>query len=218
MSGRKIALFCNVRQSAVIQALDVASIYDVPGGLSRGRARPRGAGRLRHQEAPEPDLELWSKIVDTHRPPRRRGAVAVVGKYTVLQGRLQIAHGGAGPWRHRQGRARSISMARRARCSRRATPSAHLEDMHGIIVPGGFGERGAEGKIEAARYARERKVPYLGICFGMQMAVIEVARHVAGIDGRELDRVRPRRRARRRPDDRMDERRRSSSTADARAI
>ncbi len=89
---------------------------------------------------------------------------------------------------------------------RRGRVIAYLEDVHGILVPGGFGERGAEGKIAAARFARERDVPYFGICFGMQMAVIEAARNLAGIEGAELDRIRPAHGAGGRPDDRMDAR------------
>ncbi len=133
-------------------------------------------------DAPEPALEVWHEI--SHRIAHPDGAVsiAIVGKYTNLKDAYKslteaLTHGGIS-----QGVRVNINWLD-AELFEKGDPSAHLENIHGIIVPGGFGERGAEGKIEAARYARVRKVPYLGICFGMQMAVIEVARHVAGING-----------------------------------
>lgn len=178
----KIALFCNVRGSAVIQALDVSNIYDVPlayheEGLDREVLAAFGI-----ENAPEPALDVWRKI--SHRIGHPDGAVsiAIVGKYTNLKDAYKslieaLTHGGIS-----QGVRVNIHWLD-AGLFEKGDPSAHLENIHGIIVPGGFGERGAEGKIEAARYARVKKVPYLGICFGMQMAVIELARHVAGING-----------------------------------
>ena len=178
----KIALFCNVRESAVIQALDVANIYDVPlayheEGLDREVLAAFGI-----ENAPAPELEVWRKISHRIAHPDGDVSVAIVGKYTVLKDAYKslmeaLAHGGIS-----QGVRVNIQWLD-AELFEKGDPSAHLENIHGIIVPGGFGERGAEGKIEAARYARTRKVPYLGICFGMQLAVIEVARHVAGIKG-----------------------------------
>ncbi|MFY9640636.1 MAG: CTP synthase [Rhodomicrobium sp.] len=178
----KIALFCNVRESAVIQALDVANIYDVPlayheEGLDREVLAAFGI-----HDSPPPALEVWREISHRIAHPDGEVSVAIVGKYTNLKDAYKslmeaLAHGGIS-----QGVRVKIHWLE-AELFEKGDPSAHLENIHGIIVPGGFGERGAEGKIEAARYARVRKVPYLGICFGMQLAVIEVARHVAGING-----------------------------------
>ena len=108
---------------------------------------------------------------------------------------------------------RSISTGSRARSSRSEDPAPYLEHVHGILVPGGFGQRGAEGKIRAATFARERKVPYFGICFGMQMAVIEAARSLAGIEEANSTEFGPTQRAGRRPDDRMDEGQRAREPA-----
>ncbi len=178
----KIALFCNVRESAVIQALDVHNIYDVPlayhaEGLDREVLSAFGI-----DNSPAPALDVWRKISHRIAHPDGEVSIAIVGKYTNLKDAYKslteaLTHGGIS-----QGVRVNISWLD-AELFEKGDPSAHLENIHGIIVPGGFGERGAEGKIEAARYARIRKVPYLGICFGMQMAVIEVARHVAGING-----------------------------------
>jgi CTP synthase len=178
----KIALFCNVRESAVIQALDVSNIYDVPlayheEGLDREVLAAFGIF-----DAPPPALDVWREISHRIAHPDGEVSVAIVGKYTNLKDAYKslieaLAHGGIS-----QGVRVNINWVD-SELFEKGDPSAHLENIHGIIVPGGFGERGAEGKIEAARYARVRKVPYLGICFGMQMAVIEVARHVAGING-----------------------------------
>ena len=178
----KIALFCNVRESAVIQALDVHNIYDVPlayheEGLDREVLAAFGVG-----DAPQPSLEVWREISHRIEHPDGEVSIAIVGKYTNLKDAYKslieaLTHGGIS-----QGVRVNINWLD-AELFEKGDPSAHLENIHGIIVPGGFGERGAEGKIEAARYARVKKVPYLGICFGMQMAVIEMARHVAGING-----------------------------------
>jgi CTP synthase len=178
---RKIALFCNVRPEAVIQALDVASIYEVPGryhaeGLDREVLTAFGI-----KNAPEPDLERWRRIVETIANPDGEVTVAVVGKYTGLKDAYKslneaLVHGGI---------ANKVKVNLQwieSETFEQEDASAYLEDVHGILVPGGFGERGSEGKIRAVRYARERGVPYFGICFGMQMAVIEVARDLAGIE------------------------------------
>ena len=179
---RKIALFCNVRQEAVIPALDVDTIYAVPESYHR-----EGLDRevLRHFGLPhetEPDLSRWQRIVETIRCPEGEVTIAVVGKYTNLLDSYKslaeaLVHGG---------------IANRVRVNLDwvdseifETPGAihRLENVHGILVPGGFGERGTEGKIEAVRFARERRLPFFGICFGMQMAVIEAARNLAGLSG-----------------------------------
>jgi CTP synthase len=179
---RKIALFCNVRPEAVIQALDVQSIYDVPvayhaEGLDREVLAAFG---ITH--APAPDLERWRQISETVANPDGEVTVAVVGKYTGLKDAYKslneaLVHGGI---------ANKVKVNLQwieSQTFESQDAAAYLEDVHGILVPGGFGERGAEGKIQAAKFARTRGLPYFGICCGMQMAVIEVARDVAGIEG-----------------------------------
>ena len=168
---RKIALFCNVRPAAVIQALDVAEHLRraaspiTPKGLDREVLAAFG---ITH--APEPDLERWRQISQTDRQSRRRGDHRRGRQIYRPQRCLQIAQRGAGAWRHRQQGEGQSRMDRVARSSRARMPRAYLEGVHGILVPGGFGERGSEGKIRAAAFARTRGVPYFGICFGMQMA------------------------------------------------
>ena len=177
---RKIASFCNVRPQAVVAALDVDTIYAVPISY---HAEGMDREVLRHFGLPfdaEPDLGAWQRIVDLVRAPEGEVRIAVVGKYTNLLDSYKslneaLTHGG---------------IANRVRVSLDWVDSqvfeqrdtvARLDGVHGILVPGGFGERGAEGKIAAVRFARERRVPFLGICFGMQMAVIECARNMAGM-------------------------------------
>jgi CTP synthase len=179
---RKIALFCNVRPEAVIQALDVQSIYDVPvayhaEGLDREVLAAFGIAR-----APEPDLEKWREISRTITSPDGEVNVAVVGKYTGLKDAYKslneaLVHGGIA------NRVKVNLQWIESQTFESQDAAAYLEDVHGILVPGGFGERGSEGKIQAAKFARTKGLPYFGICFGMQMAVIEVARDVAGIEG-----------------------------------
>jgi CTP synthase len=178
----KIGLFCNVRESAVIQALDAANIYDVPLAYHEEGLDSEVLAAFGIHNAPPPALDIWREISHRIAHPDGEVSIAIVGKYTNLKDAYKslseaLTHGGIS-----QGVRVNINWVE-AELFEKGDPSAHLENIHGIIVPGGFGERGAEGKIEAARYARVRKVPYFGICFGMQMAVIEVARHVAGING-----------------------------------
>jgi CTP synthase len=178
---RKIALFCNVRPEAVIQAFDVQSIYDVPlayhaEGLDRELLAAFGI-----TTAPEPDLTLWRDISKTIANPDGEVTVAVVGKYTGLKDAYKslneaLVHGGIA------NKAKVNLQWIESQTFESEDASAYLEDVNGILVPGGFGERGAEGKISAVRYARIRRLPYFGICFGMQMAVIDAARE-AGIEG-----------------------------------
>ena len=174
---RKIAQFCNVRAESVIPALDAPSIYSVPlqyhgEGLDSEVLRAFGI-----TDAPEPDLSRWYDVVDRHSNPEGEVVIGVIGKYVGLQDAYKslneaLVHGG---------------MAHRVRVKIKWLDaevfeqdddaiSAQLEPMHAILVPGGFGERGSEGKIAAVRFAREHKVPFLGICLGMQMACIEGAR------------------------------------------
>jgi CTP synthase len=179
---RKIALFCNVRVEAVITARDVDTIYDVPINY---HAEGMDREVLRHFALPfnrAPDLSQWQRIVETVRTPEGEVRIAVVGKYTNLLDSYKslaeaLAHGG---------------IANRVKVHLDWVDSEvfeqpgtvqRLEDVHGILVAAGFGERGTPGKIAAVRFARERKVPFFGICFGMQMAVIEAARNLAGMPG-----------------------------------
>ena len=173
---RKIASFCNVRPQAVIAALDVDTIYAVPISYHQ-----EGMDRevLRHFGLPfdaEPDLRPWQRIVDLVRAPEGEVRIAVVGKYTNLLDSYKslaeaLAHGGL------QNRVKVQLDWVDSQIFEQPDTVARLDGVHGILVPGGFGERGTEGKIAAVRFARERRVPFLGICFGMQMAVIECARN-----------------------------------------
>ncbi|MGE0846391.1 MAG: CTP synthase [Flavobacteriaceae bacterium] len=180
---RKLALFCNVRPEAVIQALDVDTIYAVPvayheEGLDREVLRAFGIDA----DATTPDLGVWNDIVDRIRNPEGEVTIAIVGKYTGLKDAYKslyeaLVHGGIA------NRVKVNVEWIESEVFEQEDPAPWLENVHGILVPGGFGQRGSEGKIRAATFARERAVPYFGICFGMQMAVIEGARSLAGVDG-----------------------------------
>ncbi|NWG47471.1 MAG: CTP synthase [Alphaproteobacteria bacterium] len=179
---RKIGLFCNVQPQRVIPALDAGNIYEVPAQYHAEGLDREVLSVLGLPDAAEPDLSRWHTIASTYGHPEGEVRIAVVGKYVEIQDaykslREALDHGG---------------IANRVRVVPEWIPSEvfeapdavqRLEAVHGILVPGGFGERGAEGKVAAAGFARERKVPFFGICFGMQMAVIEVARHLAGLEG-----------------------------------
>jgi CTP synthase len=177
---RKIASFCNVRPEAVIAALDVDTIYAVPLAY---HAEGMDREVLRHFALPhegEPDLGRWEHITRVVRAPEGEVRIAVVGKYTDLLDSYKslaeaLAHGGIA------NRVRVRLHWMDSQIFEQPDTVARLEGVHGILVPGGFGERGTEGKIAAVRFARERRVPFFGICFGMQMAVIEAARHLAGL-------------------------------------
>ena len=177
---RKIASFCNVRPEAVVAALDVDTIYAVPISY---HAEGMDREVLRHFGLPfetEPDLSAWQRIVDVVRGPDGEVRIAVVGKYTNLLDSYKslgeaLIHGGI------RNRVRVQLDWVDSEIFEQPHAVARLDGVHGILVPGGFGERGTEGKIAAVRFARERRVPFLGICFGMQMAVIECARHMAGL-------------------------------------
>ncbi|MDX1401414.1 MAG: CTP synthase [Kiloniellales bacterium] len=178
---RKIGLFCNVRPEAVIQAKDVSSIYAVPRayheeGLDDAVCYHFGI------EAPEPDLSKWDRVLKPIFEPDGEVTIGVIGKYTSLLDAYKslneaLVHGGVA-----NGIKVKVSWLD-SEIFEREGAVQQLEEVHGILVPGGFGERGTEGKIAAARFARERGVPYFGICFGMQMAVIEAARSMAGLTG-----------------------------------
>eukprot|EP01035_Chromulina_nebulosa_P037164 gene37164-50138_t len=178
---RKLSLFCNVRPSAVIQALDVASIYDVPIAYHKEGLDDEVLAAFGIEPAPQPRMQAWEEVSRRIHNPEGAVSIAIVGKYTGLKDAYQslieaLYHGGI---------ANQVKVNLEwieSEVFEKQDPSPYLEKVHGILVPGGFGERGSEGKIRAARFARERKVPYFGICFGMQMAVVEAARSLAGIE------------------------------------
>jgi CTP synthase len=177
---KKIALFCNVREEAVIQALDVASIYDVPLAYHREGLDAEVLAAFGVKDAPAPKLDKWQAISRAIASPEGEVTIAIVGKYTGLKDAYKslneaLFHGGIA------NRVKVKLEWIESEIFEREDSAPYLENVHGILVPGGFGERGSEGKILAARFARLRKVPYFGICFGMQMAVIEAARDLVGV-------------------------------------
>ena len=177
---KKIALFCNVRPEAVIQALDVASIYDVPLAYHREGLDREVLAAFDITGAPKPDLARWEAISRSIAHPEGEVTIAIVGKYTGLKDAYKslneaLVHGGIA------NRVKVKLAWIESEIFEREDPAPYLEGVNGILVPGGFGERGSEGKVLAAKFARERGVPYFGICFGMQMACIEAARSLAGI-------------------------------------
>jgi CTP synthase len=181
---RKIGLFCNVRASAVIEAQDSSNIYAVPLDYHRQGLDAEVLSVFGITDAPAPDLTRWETISERMTNPDGEVTIAVVGKYTVLKDAYKslieaLVHGGVA----NNVKVKLDWVESEAFEDHDGAAAKRLEGVHGILVPGGFGERGAEGKIRAAQFARERTVPYFGICFGLQMAVIETARNVAGIAG-----------------------------------
>ncbi|MEM9206521.1 MAG: CTP synthase [Pseudomonadota bacterium] len=177
---RKLGLFCNVREEAVIQALDMSSIYDVPIGYHNEGLDLQVLKAFGIEDEQEPDLSRWEEVSRRIAQPEGTVKIAVVGKYTGLLDAYKslneaLAHGGIA------NRVRVNVEWIESEIFENENPAPHLEGVNGILVPGGFGERGSEGKIAAAKFARETGVPYFGICFGMQMAVLEAARNLAGI-------------------------------------
>ncbi len=178
---RKIALFCNVKEASVISALDVDSIYSVPISYHK-QGLDNEVCRFFNIDPPRLDSKRWEDIIERVDKPEGQVTIAIVGKYTGLLDAYKslseaLAHGG---------------IANKVKVNLNWIDSEifeskealhYLEGVHGILVPGGFGERGIEGKIAAAKFAREHSLPYFGICLGMQMAVIEAARNLAGIKG-----------------------------------
>lgn len=179
---RKIGLFCNIDENKVIPALDAKSIYDVPLTYHKEGLDTQVLDYFDITDAKEPDLSAWQEISRRIHEPESEVTIAVVGKYTNLADSYKslnesLTHGG---------------IANNAKVKIKFVEASvfdgeaddivsELEGVQGILVPGGFGERGAEGKIKAAQFARERKIPYFGICFGLQMAVLEAARNLCGI-------------------------------------
>jgi CTP synthase len=177
---RKLGLFCNVRESAVIEARDVDNIYAVPEAYHAAGLDTEVLHAFGIEPKTTPDLARWQLINERIRNPEGQVTIAVVGKYTGLKDAYKslieaLSHGGI---------ANKVKVNLdwiESEVFENEDPAPFLEHVNGILVPGGFGQRGAEGKIRAARFARERHVPYFGICFGMQMAVIEAVRNLCGI-------------------------------------
>jgi CTP synthase len=177
----KLALFCNVRQSAVIEARDVDNIYAVPEAYHAAGFDREVLMAFGIEPPGEPDLARWRLINERIRNPDGNVTIAIVGKYTGLKDAYKslieaLSHGGIA------NKVRVNLDWIESEVFEREDPSPFLENVNGILVPGGFGQRGSEGKIRAVKFARERQVPYFGICFGMQMAVVEAARNLCGIE------------------------------------
>ncbi len=176
----KLALFCNVRPESVISAKDLNSIYEAPISYHQEGLDQAVLDAFNITPAPKPDLSKWEDVKDRLNNPEGHVNVAIVGKYTQLEDAYKsiaeaLTHGGM---------ANRLEVKIKwvdAETFEKEDPEIHLSGFHAILVPGGFGERGTEGKIIAAKFAREHKIPYLGICLGMQTAVIESARNMAGI-------------------------------------
>jgi CTP synthase len=179
---RKIALFCNVYPARVIPALDLPTIYQAPIAYHAQGFDTQVLSVFGIADAPAPDLSRWKLVADHVRNPEGEVRIAVVGKYMQVKDSYKslseaLTHGGI---------ANNVRVQMEwidSEIFERADAAAFLEDVDGILVPGGFGERGVEGKIQAVKFARERKVPFFGICYGLHMAVIEVARDLAGFEG-----------------------------------
>ncbi len=179
---RKIGLFCNLAAERVIPALDLDTIYRVPVAYHQVGLDTQLLKVFGLDNAPEPDLTRWEAVVERVKNPEGDVRIAVVGKYMQVKDSYKslseaLAHGGL---------ANNVRVHLDwidSEVFERDDAAAFLENVSGILVPGGFGERGTEGKIEAVKFARERKVPFFGICYGLHMAVIEVARDLAGLEG-----------------------------------
>ena len=175
----KMALFCNVKKEHILQNLDAQSLYEVPLMLENEKLADAVCECL-HIDCPTPNLTEWKKMVDTFHHPKHSVIIGLVGKYVELHDAYlsvveALKHGGI---------ANESSVQIRWIDSEEITPDTideYLHDIDGVIVPGGFGTRGIEGKILTAEYARKKKIPYLGICLGMQVAIIAFARNVLGL-------------------------------------
>jgi len=179
---RKIGLFCNVSAENVIPALDLDTIYRVPVAYHEVGLDTQLLKHFRIDDAPAPDLSRWKQVIERVKNPEGEVRIAVVGKYMQVKDSYKslseaLTHGGI---------ANNVKVHMDwidSEIFERDDAASFLENVHGILVPGGFGERGTEGKIEAVKFARERKVPFFGICYGLHMAVIEASRDLAGLDG-----------------------------------
>ena len=175
----KIALFCNVPNGHVLQNLDVEYLYEAPLAMEKENLA-KVACECLHLPCPEPDLDEWNEMIENLKHPEKEVRIALVGKYTQLHDAYisvveALKHGGISS---------RATVTIQWVDSERLTPDtidSQLGEVSGILVPGGFGSRGIDGKILAAQYARENKIPYLGLCLGMQVAIVEFARHVCGL-------------------------------------
>lgn len=187
---RKLALFCNVEQEAVIQSIDASTIYDVPNMMLEEGLDTVALKKLRLTEFEEPNLDGWNEFLNRHKNPKGTVHVGLIGKYVELQDSYKsileaFIHAGA---------SNEVKVKVKSIHSEHIDASnveAELAGLDGILVAPGFGERGIEGKIEAVRYAREHHLPFLGICLGMQMAVIEYARNILGLEGANSTEMNP---------------------------
>ncbi len=187
---RKLALFCNVQQEAVIQSIDASTIYDVPNMMLEEGLDRITLKKLNLSNPNEPDLNRWNQFIQRHKNPKGEVQIGLIGKYVELQDSYKsilesFIHAGA---------ENEVKVHVKSIHSEHVdvdNVSGLLEGLDGILVAPGFGERGIEGKIEAVRYARERNLPFLGICLGMQMAVIEYARNVLGLEGANSTEMNP---------------------------
>ena len=186
---KKLALFCNVQRDAVIQSIDASTIYDVPILMQEEGLDVVTLKKLDLPMMPVPDLTTWKKFLKRHKNPKDEITIGLIGKYVELQDSYKsilesFIHAGA----ENEVKVKVVSIHSEFLDSNSA--AEQLKDLNGILVAPGFGERGIEGKICAVQYARENKIPFLGICLGMQMAVIEYARNVLGLsdaNSKEMD-------------------------------
>jgi CTP synthase len=179
---RKLALFCNVHQEAVIESIDASTIYDVPNLMLKEGLDTITLKKLNLSDHGTPDLEQWNSFLKRHKNPKSEIKIGLIGKYVELQDSYKsileaFIHAGA----ENEVKVKVVSI--HSEHIDGSNVEEKFEGLHGILVAPGFGERGIEGKIDAVKYARENKLPYLGICLGMQMAVIEFSRNVLGLEG-----------------------------------
>ena len=177
---RKLALFCNVQQEAVIESIDASTIYDVPNLMLKEGLDIITLKKLNLSNHGSPDLEHWNNFLERHKNPKSEIKIGLIGKYVELQDSYKsileaFIHAGA----VNEVKVKVISI--HSEHIDESNIKEKFEGLHGILVAPGFGERGIEGKIDAVKYARENNLPYLGICLGMQMAVIEFSRNVLGL-------------------------------------
>ena len=177
---RKLALFCNVRQEAVIESIDASTIYDVPNLMLEEGLDTITLKKLNLSDHGTPDLEHWNSFLKRHKNPKSEIKIGLIGKYVELQDSYKsilesFIHAGA----ENEVKVKVVSI--HSEYINATNVAEKFEGLHGVLVAPGFGERGIEGKIDAVQYARENKIPFLGICLGMQMAVIEYARNVLGL-------------------------------------
>ncbi len=187
---RKLALFCNVKKEAVIESIDASTIYDVPNLMLEEGLDIITLEKLNLTGFNEPNLDRWNSFLKRHKNPKSEVKIGLIGKYVELQDSYKsilesFIHAGA----ENEVKVKVISI--HSEHINESNIAKELEGLHGVLVAPGFGERGIEGKIEAIKYARENKIPYLGICLGMQMAVIEFARNVLGLEGANSTEMNP---------------------------